>query len=205
MRSKLFLTAILISFVGMATAKDNPPDSQALIPAHLNEEELQAYTSKNSTTAIRFTWKKSDGDDMVFRITRDNSGKGRLTVKKFSSEKKAILFEENQNISKSQIENIIRLKNASSFWKRPTHLRESGFDGALWIMEVAENGRYHYTERWSPLPPYYSKILDAQTNELIIKPGTPPEEQSKHSDEVALDMLCILVMLSFSEFDEQLY
>lgn len=53
-------------------------------------------------------------------------------------------------LSKEQSEEFFRRIAVAGFWSLPTRGDRKGTDGANWIFEGAQDGRYHVVERWSP-------------------------------------------------------
>ncbi|EAA3799176.1 hypothetical protein DOQ73_23260 [Salmonella enterica subsp. enterica] len=148
------------------------------------------------------TLSSSNGGLISSRIKYRSLQDSKITTIKKSSDGREIVLAKDTALSEGQIKNILRMKAASNFFERPFRVNRGGFDGVLWRLEIIEGGKAHSTERWSPLPPYYSKRLDKKTGRLV---PIEPEKAIKQSDEVALDMLCILIMMSTPGFDELLY
>ncbi|WP_137818656.1 hypothetical protein [Pseudomonas sp. 2FG] len=148
------------------------------------------------------TMSRANGETISSHIKHTAKKDTTITTTKKLKDGSEIILAKEISLPKNQVKNILKMKSASNFFERPTEVDRIGFDGAIWKLEIIENGRQHHTERWSPLPPYYSKKLDSKTNKLV---PMNPEKALKQSDEVALDMLCILVMMSTPGFDERIY
>ncbi|MFV3412852.1 hypothetical protein ACQCLI_22855 [Pseudomonas nitroreducens] len=112
--------------------------------------------------------------------------------------------EKNYKLNPGQVSNLKRFEASSQFWRLPEYAGENGLDGSKWQLEGAKLNEYHKTIRWSPLPPYYSGIMDKGGN-VVKDPNTPPGSDVKQSDEVGLDMFCILIMLTQPNFSESLF
>lgn len=198
----IFLTQVIL--VNLSQASDTS-SSKSKTP---EEIELRSYAKKDTTDykAFRFTLSKGEKEsNTTFTlIVRNGDEKPSLTIKKGktmsnrSNEEKILLTE-------NQINNLQTFELGSNFWKLPTEHGKTGFDGAKWILEGVDGPIYHKTIRWSPLPPYYSFIMDPETDEFIKSPNTPPGSDYKYSDEVGLDMLCLFILMSHPKSDELLY
>jgi hypothetical protein len=53
-------------------------------------------------------------------------------------------------ITPQQVSDFTSSLNEIQFWKLPAELRQKGFDGADWIVEAVQDGKYHIVLRWSP-------------------------------------------------------
>lgn len=100
--------------------------------------------------------------------------------------------------------NLTRGVLMANFWERPRKNGRMGFDGVTWKMEGIEGNQENTTERWSPLPPYYSFMLDRSTDKLVKDPRTTPDQDAKSSDEVGLDVFSLMVIYLKPGFDEEL-
>jgi len=53
-------------------------------------------------------------------------------------------------ISPQQVADFTAALNRIQFWQLPTEVPPRGFDGAEWILEGVQDGRYHLAHRWCP-------------------------------------------------------
>ncbi len=53
-------------------------------------------------------------------------------------------------LSKDEISKFEYLYKSLVFEDLPTEQNDAGFDGAQWIVEVNQDGKYHLVDRWSP-------------------------------------------------------
>lgn len=44
---------------------------------------------------------------------------------------------------------LYQLEN-ENFWELPTKKETLGFDGAQWVIEGLQDGKYHLVDRWTP-------------------------------------------------------
>lgn len=157
-----------------------------------------------SQKIFRFTLLKSGMDD-DYSYSLYLAGEPKLLVRKYSKEE-GRLYDEEYAVTVRELENLKRLEFASGFWKLPTYVDRKGFDGALWVLEgVRADGVYNRTERWSPLPPYYSRVRDRETGELVRSPNTPEGADVKGSDEIGLDLFCLYILLMNPKYDGLIY
>lgn len=161
--------------------KNQPEGSRAYRFKRQGEDE-----EKSSTFTLILNKNHSNSFLAVKKSTDINQGEKRYPLKA------------------GQIENLTQFEKFSNFWSLPEKQGKVGFDGAYWQLEGARGTEYHKTTRWSPLPPYYSSVMD-KNGKIVKSPRTPAGSDSKYSDEVGLDMFCLLIMLTEPEFSEELY
>jgi hypothetical protein len=53
-------------------------------------------------------------------------------------------------ISPQQVIDFTSSLDQIQFWKMPTELSRNGYDGADWLVEVVQDGKYHVVDRWCP-------------------------------------------------------
>jgi hypothetical protein len=61
-----------------------------------------------------------------------------------------LTHDETQTLITADVETLQNMLRTDEFWALPSHVEESGMDGAQWILEVREGTRYHYIDRWCP-------------------------------------------------------
>lgn len=170
------------------------------------EIELRSYAKKDAIDykAFRFTLSKGEKENntTITLIVKNGDEKPSLTIKRGKNMSDS---DERIWLTDNQIENLQSFELGSNFWKLPTENGKVGFDGAKWILEGIDGPTYHKTIRWSPLPPYYSFVMNPKTDEFIKSPNTPPGSDYKYSDEVGLDMLCLFIFMSHPNSNELLH
>jgi hypothetical protein len=55
-----------------------------------------------------------------------------------------------KKLSDAEWNSITKLLVAIQFWKLPTEVPSNGLDGAQWIFEGRQDGKYHIVDRWTP-------------------------------------------------------
>lgn len=113
-------------------------------------------------------------------------------------------IESNYRLNPGQVSNLVNFETSSKFWNLPEQAGKKGLDGTQWQLEGVKANEHHKTVRWSPLPPYYSSIMDKK-GKIVKNPATPIGSDFKQSDEVGLDMFCMLIMLTQPNFSESLF
>jgi hypothetical protein len=53
-------------------------------------------------------------------------------------------------ISPQQVADFTAALNRIQFWQLPIEISQLGNDGAEWILEGVQDGRYHIVHRWCP-------------------------------------------------------
>lgn len=173
----------------------------------LSSTSLQEETPKGIEKSFRLTLNKSpkSDSDYSFTVLIDNKNQTATLITKIHNKEENTISQSEHSLTMGQVNNVLRFERASNFWQLPASIKRNVLDGASWTLEGVDGNKYHRTSRRSPLPPYYSKIIDPATDNLIKDPNTPPERESKPSDEVGLDMFCMLIMLMHPGYDELIY
>ena len=194
-----------LAFTASITYASEEPRTDSSASA---EPPLTSYAKGPLHTfkAFRFSWLRSVDEDLIYTVILQNAeDTPSVTIKRFSKERNAVTITQTLALTPGQVTNLLRAETMSNFWDLPKDAGNAGFDGATWKMEGATAGQTHTTERWSPLPPYYSSVMDEKTHKLIKAPNTRPEDESKSSDEVGLDIFSLQVLFLKPGFDEELY
>jgi hypothetical protein len=90
--------------------------------------------------AVRLTLGQDAGHELVWKVADGAGGYegGDLDV------------EESRSVTDEEAEAFLSLLERSGFWRLPSVGEQMGLDGARWILEGIQNGRYHLVDRWSP-------------------------------------------------------
>ena len=101
----------------------------------------------------RFTWLRTFHHPVVVRVSQ-NQGRVSLTAIELNGaggyEPGKVLRRKEATLSNAQFRDLQAALAGASFWSIPTTEENSGLDGAEWIVEASDNGRYHVVVRWSP-------------------------------------------------------
>jgi len=85
---------------------------------------------------------------VTLTILPDGSGKVRMAILLGSPEQKS--DEQLFTVAKDQVAEFLKSLNRANFWEMPTESKHRGFDGAEWILEGVQDGKYHIAVRWCP-------------------------------------------------------
>src|SRR5262249_34399344 len=85
---------------------------------------------------------------VTLTILPDGSGKVRMAILLGSPEQKS--DEQLFTVAKDQVAEFLKRLNRANFWEMPTESKHRGFDGAEWILEGVQDGKYHIAVRWCP-------------------------------------------------------
>lgn len=116
-------------------------------------EEPSLYIPNQNLETYRFTWLRTFHNPMVFRFAVLNDGSGMLTVKRSNGaggyKPGVVDLRKEVALSIGQVEDLKKKLVDMSYWEKPTRLDTMGMDGAEWIVEASENGKYKIVDRWS--------------------------------------------------------
>jgi hypothetical protein len=191
---------------GLAQADEGDFSENQLI-----EPSLSSYAKApiDAFTAFRFSLirsSESGDEDLSYTVILKNADEPpSVTIKTFSKTENRVTAETTTLLTKGQVQNLSRGVLMANFWERPHRTKRLGFDGQTWKMEGIDGSQHNITERWSPLPPYYSFVMDSSSNKLVKDPRTPPDREAKSSDEVGLDVFSLMVMYLQPGFEGPIY
>ncbi|WP_447589107.1 hypothetical protein [Aquipseudomonas campi] len=204
MKSLLALASLILTINCYAS---EPSSSLMRELDSINEQPIKNLATSSKIEIYRFYWSRSSKSTLTYTIDLTSTNKPTLIIKKFSKkDPQTLLSETKTELTKTHLQNLKSFLNGAQFWTLPSEEKNAGLDGATWILEGIKDGQYHYTERWSPLPPYFGWTGTWKDGELVMKRLNPPfEKQVKHSDEVGLDFLCLYIMLMADQEPEVIY
>lgn len=173
----------------------------------INEQPIKNLATSANKEVYRFYWSRNSKSTITYTVDLTETDNSTLIIKKFSKkEPRTLISTKETKLTKNHLQNLQSFLNGAQFWTLPSEKKEAGLDGATWILEGIKDGQYHYTERWSPLPPYFGWSGTWKDGQLVMKRLNPPfEKQVKHSDEVGLDFLCLYIMLMADQEPEVIY
>ncbi|MCB9174427.1 MAG: hypothetical protein H6589_07445 [Flavobacteriales bacterium] len=119
------------------------------------------YSVDNS---YRFTWLRTFHNPIAVRID-NNNGQILLTWKECDGaggyEPGKIIVDKQKKISEAKWQEFQKMISQIDFWKMPSTSNEIlGTDGAQWILEGINEGKYHVTDRWTPRGSDYAKCCE---------------------------------------------
>ena len=108
----------------------------------------------NETQTYRFSCFRSFHAPFSIRVDINTDGTGILTFsmcdRPISAYGGELIQHTTQNLSKAQVDSLLKSVNQNKFWDMPTSIDDLGLDGSMWILEGVSNGNYHIVERWTP-------------------------------------------------------
>jgi hypothetical protein len=84
---------------------------------------------------------------VTLTILPDGSGKVRMAILHESPEPKR---DEQLFVPEDRVAGFLNGLNRAHFWEMSTESQHRGFDGAEWILEGVQDGKYHIAVRWCP-------------------------------------------------------
>jgi hypothetical protein len=120
---------------------------------HLSAMREPSLSCGSTGLTYRFTWLRTYHHPVVIRVV-DSGTKGSLLAVELDGaggyEPGKLKHRKELALSDNQLLELKNLFTSTSFWTLPTPKENSGMDGSEWIIEVADNGRYHVVVRWTP-------------------------------------------------------
>jgi hypothetical protein len=113
----------------------------------LGEKPLWTPSSNNVTT-YRFTYLGAFTGPKAVTLTVQADGTSRLNMKVISEARE--LSQLDVAIPQDQLARFFTRLDQAHFWGMPTESSRGGKDGAEWILEGVQNGKYHIVVRWCP-------------------------------------------------------
>lgn len=147
----------------------------------LHEPSLWSLSGTASKiTAYRFLWLRSFHPPVAIRIIINRDWTGSVVVKMASgtggSDPGILVRAQTLPVGKHGTALLLARVVETHFWTLPTRAAPGGTDGAQWVLEGVEDGRYHIVERWSPWmgDPVHrlAMTLANDVARLQIAPGT---------------------------------
>jgi hypothetical protein len=115
----------------------------------LGETPLWPPSSENEKT-FRFTYLGAFSGPKAVTLTvlPDGGGKAKMTmIHQLPEQAKG---EQLSTVPANRVSDFLKHLDRAHFWEMPTESQHRGFDGAEWLMEGVQDGRYHIAVRWCP-------------------------------------------------------
>lgn len=107
----------------------------------------------------RFTWMRSFHDQVSIMMRVLPGGNGQLRLHIYTRVPQQ-LETRTQSLSKEQVERVMSLIKDAGFWEMTTEGEgPQGTDGAEWVLEGVQGGKYHIATRWDASDTAYGKAL----------------------------------------------
>ena len=128
----------------------------------MREPSLSEASKDHSIVAYRFLWLRTFHSPIAIRLIIHVDGTATLTEKmtngKGGYKAGNLTLNETYELTKTQVEEFLGLLQRASFWSAPSEDGTGGDDGAQWVLEGVENGRYHIVDRWSPKKSDFERV-----------------------------------------------
>jgi hypothetical protein len=109
-------------------------------------------------------WRSAPEDEHIYRITVLpaftgpesvtlailSDGTGQIQFRAVDRQSQRLSLDKLHTINPQQAADFTSKLNQIQFWQLQTELQQFGCDGADWILEGVENGKYHIVFRWCP-------------------------------------------------------
>jgi len=115
----------------------------------LGETPLWPPSSENEKT-FRFTYLGAFTGPKAVTMTVLPDGSGKVKMTMLHEARERVKGEQLSTIPEDRVSDFLKHLNRAHFWEMPTESQHRGFDGAEWIMEGVQDGRYHIAVRWCP-------------------------------------------------------
>lgn len=122
----------------------------------------------------RFTWMRSFHDQVsiMMRVLPEGNGQLHLQIYKRAPQQ---LETRTQSLSKEQVGQVMSLIKDAGFWEMTTEGEgPQGTDGAEWVLEGVQGGKYHIATRWNANGTTYGKAL---LELLRLSDYNPPDNE----------------------------
>ncbi len=158
----------------------------------MQEAPLPELVTLETAQVFRLTLIPAWRPPFIVRLAVRSDGTGTLAVKAAKSQRNAgvITVGRTEAISKSDVDVFLTLVEAAGFWSMSTKEVYSKdprvivqvMDGEKWVIEGAQNGRYHVVTRTSPKPGPYAELTSYLFRRLarLEMPPVPVIPRKRH-------------------------
>lgn len=119
----------------------------------MREPSLFELSKDKEARSYRFLWLRTFHHPIAVRLDLSEGGTGILTVKmtdgKGGYEPGGLIENQTRHVPREVVDRFLQLVKTSDFWHLPT-FETPGCDGASWIVEGVEDGKYQIVDQWSP-------------------------------------------------------
>jgi len=112
--------------------------------------ERPLWPASEHETTYRLTYLPAFSDPTVITLIASPGGEWRIAIKAIGKDRETTTLEGTAPMSREQVTRFLGLLDRAHFWTMPTELPTAGTDGAEWIMEGTEGGKYRAVVRWCP-------------------------------------------------------
>lgn len=120
----------------------------------MEEPSLHGAADDDDAHVFRFLWLRTWQRPVALRLEIDAEQHGVLHVKVLDGaggyDPGELVRDEFIPMSYQDVDSILEALDGIGYWNLPTRDGNIGFDGAQWVLEGVEDGRYHLVDRWTP-------------------------------------------------------
>ena len=122
-------------------------------------EEKPLWPPNPKQVTYRFAWMRSFHDQVSITMDVQPKGDGQLGLHIYRRVPQH-LESSTQTLNKEQVARVVSLIEEANFWKMTTEGEgPQGTDGAEWVLEGVQGGRYHVVTRWDASGTPFGKAL----------------------------------------------
>ena len=99
---------------------------------------------------FRFTYLGAFTGPKAVTLTVLPDGIGTVKMTTLHEARERVKGDQLSTVPEDRVSDFLKHLNRAHFWEMPTESKHRGFDGAEWIMEGVQDGRYHIAVRWCP-------------------------------------------------------
>jgi hypothetical protein len=112
--------------------------------------EKPLWPPVSSEEIYRLTYLPAFSGPAVLTLIAKPDREGQITIKELGIDRNVTTLDETLDVSPKRITQFIDLLDQAHFWTIPTESEQLGTDGAEWIVEGVQNGRYRTVVRFCP-------------------------------------------------------
>ncbi|MGD0696010.1 MAG: hypothetical protein ABSB82_14270 [Terriglobia bacterium] len=121
----------------------------------MREPSLFELSKDKEARSYRFLWLRTFHHPIAVRLDLRREGGGVLTTKMANGQGgfrnvSDLIENRTREVSREEVDRFLQIVKTSDFWHLPTFEAPGGLDGAQWIVEGVEDGKYQIVDRWSP-------------------------------------------------------
>lgn len=83
-------------------------------------------------------------------LTVLGDGSGHIDYRTLDVRRHRLSVDKSKSVNSKRVSDISSLLDQIQFWQLPTESSQLGLDGAYWVLEAVQDGKYHVVLRWCP-------------------------------------------------------
>lgn len=113
-------------------------------------QERPLWPPAPNATAYRLTVIPAFSSPQSVTLTVQPNNAPQIRFREANRARRGLVADVVGTVSARQLADFSESLNRIQFWQLPTESAQPGFDGADWILEAVQDGRYHVVLRWCP-------------------------------------------------------